>query len=150
MRKGLLLAIVTLSAALASAAPASAGTICLPIVASGTGQDLGGGNTTAEITTHGILLGTTTGTFTVTGVVGTTASFVGPIVFTTRVGTLTAQVRGTLDTATGAFRSDSTSLTGTGLFKGVTGNVRLVGTENLVTGAFTETITGRLCAGFPH
>ena len=144
------LPIVTLVAAFASTAPASAGTICLPIVASGTGQDHGGGVTTADITTHGILLGTTRGTFTVTGVVGTTASFAGPIVFATRIGTLTAQVQGTLDLGTGAFRSESTSLTGTGLFKGVTGNVKLVGTENLATGAFIETITGRLRSGFPH
>ena len=138
-------AIVALVAALAFATPASAATICVPIVASGSGQDLGGGITTAEITTHGILLGTTRGAFTVTDVVGVTASFVGPIVFTTRLGVLTAQVTGTLDTSTGAFQSQSTSLSGTGLFRGVTGNVKLAGTENLATGAFTETITGRLC-----
>jgi hypothetical protein len=144
MRKGLLLAIVTLVAAVAPAASASAGTICLPIAANGTGQDHGGGNTTARITTHGILLGTTTGAFTVTGS-GTVATFAGPIDFTTLVGRLTAQVTGTLDTATGDFRSDSTSLTGSGLFRGVSGHVTLAGNENLVTGTFTEKITGRLC-----
>jgi hypothetical protein len=148
MRKGILIGIVALAAALSSAAPASAGTICLPISAYGVGQDIGGGKTTAVIKTHGILLGTTTGTFTGTGLDGAVATFMGPIKFTTPIGTMTAQVTGTLDTATGAFRSDSTSLTGTGLFRGVKGNVTLIGTENLATGAFTETITGRLCAGF--
>jgi hypothetical protein len=148
MRKGILIGIVALVAAFSSAAPASAGTICLPISAYGTGQDLGEGKTVADIKTHGILLGRTTGAFTVTGLDGAVATFVGPIVFTTRIGTLTAQVDGTLDTATGAFRSVSNSLTGTGLFRGVTGKVTLAGTENLTTGAFTETITGRLCAGF--
>ena len=148
MRKGLLIAIVSLVGAFASAAPASASTICLPVKASGIGQDHGVGVTTARITTHGILLGTTRGEFTITGAVGTTVSFVGPIVFTTRIGTLTAQTTGTVDAATGVFGADSTSVSGTGLFRGVTGNVTLDGTQDLTTGAFTETITGRLCTRF--
>jgi hypothetical protein len=78
-------------------------------------------------------------------VVGTTASFTGPIVFTNTLGTLTAQAAGTFDVAGGAFRATSTSLTGTGLLRGVSGGVTLVGLEDFATLRFTETITGRLC-----
>ena len=148
MPKALLIAVATLVATFAFAAPASAGTICLPVKASGIGQDQGNLVTTARITTHGILLGTTRAEFTITGAVGTTVSFVGPIVFTTHIGTLTAQLTGTLDAATGVFGADSTIESGTGLLRGVTGNLRFDGVQNLVTGSFTETITGRLCARF--
>jgi hypothetical protein len=78
-------------------------------------------------------------------VVGTTASFTGPIVFTNALGTLTAQVAGTFDVASGAFRATSTSLTGTGLLRGVSGSVTLEGLEDFVTLRFAGTITGRLC-----
>jgi len=143
LRKGLILAVAIFGV---SVAPAHATTgLCVPIAAEGVGQDLGNGNTTATITTHGLLLGTTTASFTITGAAGTTVSFVGPLTFTTALGTMTAQVAGTLDSSSGAFESRSTSLTGTGLFRHVTGNVRLVGVENLQTGAFSETISGRLC-----
>ena len=150
MRKGLFLAIAAVGAALAFAAPASAGSICLPVAATGVGHDHGGGMTTAEIRTFGILLGTTSAQFTLQPPQGAVLPFTGPIKFTTAIGTLTAQVAGTLDPSTGDFRADSTSLAGTGLFRGVTGNLRFVGTEDLVSGDFTERITGRLCAGFPH
>jgi hypothetical protein len=154
MRKALFVT-VTVLIALVMAVPARAsGTrsarICLPVLASGVGQDLGNFTTTATIRSHGVLLGTTNATFTPTGGDETTVTFTGPIVFTTAIGTLTAQVDGSVNTATGAFASQSTSVDGTGAFRGVSGNLRLVGTENLQTGAFTETITGRLCARFPH
>ena len=47
--------------------------------------------------------------------------------------------------ASGAFRATSTSLTGTGLLRGVTGRVTLAGLEDFATLRFNETITGRLC-----
>jgi hypothetical protein len=78
-------------------------------------------------------------------VVGTTASFTGPIVLTNALGTLTAQVAGTFDVASGAFRATSTSLMGTGWLRGVGGSVTLAGLEDLATLHFTETITGRIC-----
>ena len=65
--------------------------------------------------------------------------------FTSAPGTLTAQVAGTFDVASGAFQATSTSIAGTGLLRRVTGNVTLSGLEDLTTFAFTETITGRLC-----
>ena len=55
--------------------------------------------------------------FTINQLIGTTASFTGPIVFTTALGTLTAQVAGTFDVASGAFQATCRSLTGTGLLR---------------------------------
>jgi hypothetical protein len=154
MRKALFMT-ATVRIALVMAAPARASgargeRIWLPVRASGVGQDLGTFTTAATIRSHGVLLGTTHATFTATGGDETTVTFSGPIMFTTPIGTLTAQVDGLFNTATGASASQSTSVDGTGAFRRVSGNLRLVGTENLQTGVFTETITGRLCARFPH
>ena len=155
LRKVLQVTAATLIASAFMVAPANASgatrsRICVPVIATGVGQDLGNFRTTARITSHGVLLGTTDATFTPTGGDPPTVTFTGPIVFTTRIGTLTAQVDGSFNTATGAFVSRSTSVRGTGAFTGVTGDLTLAGTENLQTGAFTETITGRLCARLPH
>jgi hypothetical protein len=120
-------------------------TACVPIRATGVGQDLGGGKTEATISVSGITLGHTDASFATTGLAGTVASFAGPIVFTSTAGTLTAQATGTLDVTTGGFQTRSTDITGTGLFRRTTGAVTLVGMENLTTGSFRETITGRLC-----
>jgi hypothetical protein len=124
-----------------------AGPICLPVSATGVGQDLGDGKTEATISIHGVEVGRTNASFTTTEVVGTIASFTGPIVFSSRAGTLTAQVAGTVDLATGAFQATSTSITGTGLLRRITRRVTLVGHQNFATGGFTETLTGELCAG---
>ncbi len=129
--------------------PSSAPARCLQVDATGAGQDLGGGRTAATLFVDGVAGGMTSAAFTVTGVEGTVASFTGPITFTGRGGTLTADVAGTLDLATGAFASTSTSLTGTGAFRGATGSVTLTGVEDLATGAFTETVTGTLCKAAP-
>jgi hypothetical protein len=152
LRKGSLFAlpavVVALPVATAQAAtPRTPRThaICVPVRATGVGQDLGGGRTQATISRHGLVVGHTTAAFTINQVVGTTASFTGPIVFTNGLGTLTAQVAGTFDVASGAFRATSTSLTGTGLLRGVSGSVTLEGLQDFATLRFTETITGRLC-----
>lgn len=137
-------------AALAHASAARDTRVCLPVFATGAGQDLGNFTTTATITSHGVPLGTTDATFTPTGGDATTVTFTGPIVFTARLGILTAQVDGSVNVTTGVFVSQSTSVSGTGAFRGVSGDLRFAGTENLENGAFTETITGRLCARFPH
>jgi len=50
----------------ASARPAAAGR-CAPIEATGTGQDLGNGQTTATVSVDGQVVGTTRATFTITG-----------------------------------------------------------------------------------
>ena len=141
---------LALSSAQAAGPPARvAHQRCVAVAATGTGQDLGGGRTTATVTVGGVAVGTTAATFTVTGADGTVVSFVGPIVFTGLGGTLTAEVTGTLDTATGDFTSTSSSLTGTGTLAGTTGDLTFSGHEDLTTGAFTETISGHLCAPPP-
>ena len=145
-------AVFVCSAMLVVGAPNTAGAsphhgqICAPIVASGVGQDLGAGQTTATISSHGVRLGTSTATFTTTGLDGTVASFAGDIVIATAVGNLTAPVTGTLDVATGAFTSSSTTVTGSGALRSLSGSLTFVGVENLTSGSFTETITGRLCS----
>ena len=133
--------------ALMAGAPATAlgGTSCHKIDASGVGQDLGGGQTVAQISDGGLLQGTTAASFTITGVVGTVASFAGTITFTTNRGTLTANVAGTLDVATGAFSAVSSGLSGTGKLAAATGSLAFNGVENLATGAFTEVVTGSIC-----
>lgn len=155
LRNALFVTVTTLIALVvavpAHASGARSARICLPVLATGVGQDLGNFTTTATIRSHGVLLGTTSATFTPTGADETTVTFTGPIVFTTSIGTLTAQVDGSFNTATGAFASQSTSVDGTGAFRGVTGSLKFVGTEDLQEPhTFTETITGRLCARFPH
>jgi hypothetical protein len=139
--------VVALPAGTAQGAAPRTGAICLPIRATGVGQDLGGGKTQATVSSHGLVVGRTNASFTINQVVGTTASFTGPIAFTSAPGTLTAQVAGTFDVASGAFRATSTSIAGTGLLRAVSGSVTLAGLEDLATGSFTETITGRLCIG---
>lgn len=149
LRKGSLLAVlavvVALPVATAQGAAPRTNAICVPVRATGVGQDLGGGKTQATISRHGLVVGRTNASFRINQVVGTTASFTGPIVFSSAPGTLTAQVAGTFDVASGAFRATSTSMAGTGLLRGVSGSVTLAGVEDLATGRFTETITGRLC-----
>ena len=150
LRRGLLLSIVVALAtvpagAAQAAAPDHAGAICTPVHATGVGQDLGGGKTQATISVGRIVVGQTNALFTPTPSEGATVSFTGPIVFTSAAGTLTAQVAGTLDAATGDFQATSMSIAGTGLLRALNGTVTLAGQENLSTGAFTETITGRLC-----
>lgn len=129
-----------------AAARRSSHPACFAVQATGVGQDLGGGQTGATISSHGVILGHTHATFTPTGMAGSTESFTGSIVFRSRAGTLTAQVAGTFHT-TGHFRATSSSVTGTGLLRRVTGKLTLSGIESLTTGSFSETITGVLCVG---
>jgi hypothetical protein len=149
LRRGPLLALLVVAVALPVAAAQGATppthAICVPVHATGVGQDLGRGRTQATISRHGLVVGHTMAAFTMGQVVGTSAAFTGPIDFTNGLGTLTAQVAGTFDVASGAFRATSTSLTGTGLLRGVSGSVTLEGLEDFATLRFTETITGRVC-----
>ncbi len=125
------------------------GRSCVPVHATGTGQETAPGQTTATIFVRGVEVGTTAASFTTTGVDGTVASFVGPLVFTSAVGTLTAQLAGTLDTATGALRiAVRRRSPAPGPSRGSLGRLRLRGTVDLTDGSFTERISGRLC--FPR
>ncbi len=118
---------------------------CARVHAVGVGQDLGGGNTTATITRGGSLNGTTNAHFDITGGAFPTFTIAGTVVFTTKHGTLTVQLVGTFNVATGAFNSTGPISGGTGALTGATGTLTLSGVEDLATGAFTETITGALC-----
>jgi hypothetical protein len=117
---------------------------CKDIHATGVGQDLGGGNTTATIRHGGPLNGTTSGHFVSSGAPPVLA-INGTVTFTTRHGVLVAAVRGTFDVTSGAFTASGPVSGGTGMLAGVTGILTLAGVENLATGAFTETITGTIC-----
>jgi hypothetical protein len=132
---------------MAAAAPAqaSASVSCHNINAKGFGQDLGGGMTTAQIVGGGLVHGTTAATFVITGFSGSVASFEGTIVFTVNRATLTAELAGTFDVATGAFVATSSSIAGTGKLAGATGSLTLQGVEDLTDGSFTETVRGEIC-----
>jgi hypothetical protein len=146
LRAVLVLAALAIAGALPAAAQAApAHHLCVPVRATGVGQDLGGGRTQATISVHHVVVGTTNASFTITGQEGAVANFNGPIVFSSRLGTLTAHVTGQFDLGAGAFKATSTSITGSGLLAAVTGRVTVAGTEDFATGSFTETITGRLC-----
>ena len=82
----------------------------------------------------------------------TVASFDGPLVITPigRSGFLTAQLVGSLDVVTGVFAAHSTSVSGTGVFRGVRRAIAAEGTEDLVTGDFTEIFSGTLCIAKRH
>jgi hypothetical protein len=118
---------------------------CHKVNATGVGQDLGGGNTTATITHAGVLNGTTNAHFEITGGAAPVFNISGTVVFTTKKGTLTASVSGTFDVATGAFNASGPVTGGTAKLAGATGTLTLAGVEDLTTGAFTETITGNVC-----
>jgi hypothetical protein len=141
----LLLLLAALSLAVVAPTAVHAAVACHRIDASGVGQDQGGGNTIAQISDGGLLQGTTAAAFTITGLSGTLASFVGTITFTANRATLAAEVAGTLDLATGAFSATTSSLSGTGKLEGATGGLVFAGVENLVTGTFTEVVAGQVC-----
>jgi hypothetical protein len=148
MKAGKTVLVLTLLVVAAAAAPAAArGAVsCHTINAKGVGQDLGGGQTTAQIIGGGLLHGTTQASFVITGFAGTVASFDGTIVFTVNNATLTAHVSGTLDVATGEFQATTSSISGTGKLAGATGSLSFSGVEDLSTGTFTEDVTGEICA----
>ena len=133
-----------------SAQAASAHLVCAPFSASGTGQDNLDGTTAGHLSVAGREIGATAAAFTITGGTASVAQFAGPLTFTPDRGpdaTLVAQLAGTFDTTTepATFSARSTSLTGTGALRLVTGSLSVRGQETLPGGAFPETLTGRLC-----
>jgi hypothetical protein len=147
MKAGMRVLVATLLVVVAAAPATARGAVsCHNVNAKGVGQDHGGGQTTAQIIGGGLLQGTTQASLTITGLSGTVASFEGTIVFTLNNATLTAQVSGTLDVATGEFNATTSSVSGTGKLAGATGSLSFNGVEDLLTGSFTENITGEVCA----
>jgi hypothetical protein len=140
----------------ASASPTSPlRPLCAPVYATGSGQDLGNFHTAAKIFVGPVLVATTAASFTPTGISGTSVSFAGPIGFTSvgNLGTFTVSAAGSVDTSTGHFEVNGPvngpGTVPTGLFVGASGQLTIVGNENLTTGAFTETVTGQVCIGNP-
>jgi hypothetical protein len=125
--------------------PAQAAESCHKINAKGVGQDLGGGQTAAQIIGGGLLHGTTVGAFEITGVSGPLLSIAGTVTFTTHQGTLTVSVAGTLNVATGEFSASGPVTDATGKLAGATGELSLEGVENLADGSFVEDVTGEIC-----
>lgn len=125
-------------------------TSCHKINAKGIGQDLGNGTTQANIVGGGLLHGTTEGNFVVTGLSGEVASFTGTVKFTTKHGTLTVTVTGTLNIVTGEFSSSGPVIGATGKLANASGNISLKGVENLSNGSFVEDVTGRICVDLAH
>jgi hypothetical protein len=153
IRRLIVLAGVVASSAAAGGgleAAAAPGAGCRHVHGVGVGQDLGGGNTVATITRAGLLNGTSAAAFTITGGAPPVLTFVGTITLTSRHGTVTAALSGTFDVAAGQFRASGPFTGGTGKFAGATGELMLEGLQNLATGAFTETLGGRLCLPTGH
>jgi hypothetical protein len=132
-------------AATTAGVEAAAADGCRKVHGLGVGQDLGGGNTVATITRAGLLNGTSAARFTITGGTPPVLTFVGTITLTSRHGTLTAALTGTFDVSAGVFRASGPFTGGTGKFAGASGLLTLDGAQDLATGAFTETVAGRLC-----
>lgn len=124
---------------------AQAAESCHKINAKGIGQDLGEGRTEAQIIGGGLLHGTTKGTFTITGISESVASFIGTVEFTTDHGTLIVTVEGTLNVATGVFNASGAVTGATGKLAGATGTLSLEGVEDLSDGSFVEDVTGEIC-----
>ncbi len=123
----------------------AAGVSCHRINAKGVGQDLGGGNTTANIIGGGLLQGTTAAHFDIVGFSPPVATIAGTVKFTTNQATLTVALSGTFNVATGSFSATGPVTGATGKLAGATGSLSFAGVEDLSTGSFTETIDGSIC-----
>lgn len=132
---------------LAAPATAHAVTTCHAIDATGTGVAAADGSTTAAmIRGGGLLTGRTAGAFTATGD-PPVLSIAGTVVFTPNYGkgsTLSTEVTGTFDLASGAFRAVTGAVSGTGRLASATASLTLEGVQ-LPDLTFTETVRGWLC-----
>lgn len=134
-----------LTAVLVMVNPVQAGVSCHSIDATGVGQDLGGGSTIAQISDGGLLQGTTAASFTADFSGFPVILIAGTVTFTTNKGTLTVAVTGSLNAFTGGFAASGPVTGATGKLAGATGSLSFAGVENLLTGSFTETVTGSIC-----
>ncbi|MGI9594879.1 MAG: hypothetical protein ACR2QK_01890, partial [Acidimicrobiales bacterium] len=85
--------------------------------------------------------------FSITGATATGITFGGELTFTTRQGTLTLDLTGSLDLSTGEFASTGPVRSGTGRFDGAVGSISLDGLQDLAdpAGGFTEHVVGEVC-----
>lgn len=136
--------LVIFVASLIVASSAHAAVSCHKINAKGAGQDLGGGVTEAQIIGGGLLHGTTQGFFAATGG-PPVLTIAGTVTFTTRQGTLTVTVSGTLNVASGNFIASGPVTAATGKLAGATGTLLFEGVEDFSTGKFVEDVKGLIC-----
>jgi len=127
------------------AAPAGANEACHTINATGTGQDVGGFATVAQIRDGGLLQGTTAAQFVPGDLIGGVLPFTGDIVFTTNRATLTVGLSGMFDLGTGFFSATGPVTGATGKLSGATGTLEFEGIQNFLDGTFTETVNGEIC-----
>jgi hypothetical protein len=118
---------------------------CRAFHATATGTDNGDGTTTATLYQGTRQVGTSAGSLVPGATVDGVLPFTGTIVLTTKKGILGAEVEGTFDTVTGEFSAHSVDLDGKGPMRNARGKLRVWGTQDLVTGAFTETLYARVC-----
>ena len=155
MRRATVLALMLPLLMLFGTGPATAGVSCHQINATGSGSGAApqGGDppglirTSAQIRGGGLLQGTTEAAFQVTGPTPTGIAFAGDITFTTNRSTLTLDLDGTLDLATGEFAASGDVREATGKLDGATGTLTLAGVQNLLdpAGSFTEKVSGEIC-----
>jgi len=124
--------------------PAEAATSCHKINAKAVGQDNFDLTTQATILGGGLLNGTTASSFAVGGTPPDLV-FEGTIVITTKHGTLTAALVGTIDVSTGESSAVADVTSGTGKLEGASGMLFFEGIEDLATGKFAEDIAGSVC-----
>lgn len=155
MRRFAVMAMLVPLLMLVEAGPATAAVSCHQINATGTGQGAapqpgdppGLIRTVAQIRGGGLLQGTTEAAFQVTGPTSTGIAFAGDITFTTNRGTLSVDLDGTLDLATGDFRASGDVSGAAGKLGSATGTLTLAGVQDLLdpAGGFTETVSGEIC-----
>ncbi len=128
------------------ALPAQAGVSCHVINAKGVGEDLGFGNTVANVIGGGLLNGTIVGNIAVTGPpVDGLAPFIETATLTNKHGTVTVVVAGAIDITTGRFNASGPMTDATGKLSGATGNLSFSGIVDFASGIFTEDISGEVC-----
>jgi hypothetical protein len=134
------------------ASPAQAAVSCHTINAKGIGRGVDDHDnnpatvaTIATIQGGGLLHGTTSASFEITGMAGTIASFDGTLTFTTNKATLTVAIVGSLDVVSGAFSATGDVVAATDKLAGATGTLHFEGVQDLTTGDFTEDVTGNIC-----
>lgn len=133
------------ASALMMVSKAQAAVSCHKINAKGVGQDLGGGVTEAHISGGGLLNGTTTGNFAITGGSPPVFSIAGTVTFTTNQSTVPVSITGAFNVVTGEFIASGPVTGATGKLAGATGTVSFEGIEDLSTGVFVEDVTGIIC-----
>lgn len=138
------------------AAPASAGTSCHAIDATGAGEGSpaqpgdppGLVRTVAQIRDGGLLQGTTEAAFQIpAGSEPPVLPFSGDLTFSANRGTLTVHLDGHLDLTDGTFAATGPVTAATGKLDGADGMLSFAGTQDLTDpdGAFTETVVGEIC-----